>query len=280
MPVLNIIQSAGRALRADARNYFFAAFAALMIAVLPIPGKLFPLLFGLIIAWAVLCVLSAFPDKTLNGYEKRLSEESEFAEKALRERDAAREERTAEAQKNALFADMLCTQFYLRITERLRAEGFPNASWDFITPKPDEALISGDTVRIKLNSAGDFASADVQFAPRSGVLKLSVSKPVQDIPAKPVEEVKKTVQSAARKNEDDLLEKWLKEHASNIEDVGFEANKRGKTSYTYTKDLPDKALWPRLAELLEADEFYEHVEAADDGLLIQIKVYQPVQKAV
>lgn len=271
MSFLNAMQSAGRALRADARNYFFAAFAALMVAVLPIPGKLFPLLVILISAWAVLCILSAIPDKTLKEYEKRLAEQTGLAEKAAQEHEAAEEARTAEAQKNALLADMLCTQFYLRITERLRAEGFSDASWDFITTKPDEALISGNAVRIKLNCAGDFASADVQFAPRSGVLKLSVSRPVQDIPAKPVEEVKKTVQSAGRKNEDELLGKWLQEHASDIEDVGFEANKRGKTSYTYTKDLPDKALWQRLGELLEADEFYEHVEAADEGLVIRIK---------
>lgn len=272
MPILKASQTVGRALRADARNYFLAFFAAMIAAILPLPGKVYPVLIVMICLWAALCVLSAFPDKRLEG-------EKAFAERTIRERDEAQEARAVSEQRANALEDLLLTQFYLRVTDRLRAEGFSDASWDFLTTHPNEALIEGKEVRIKLNDAGDFVTADAQFHPRSGVLKLNISRPVQDIPQAPVEQVKAVLKSADRKNADTVLEQWLRAHASDIEDAGFEANKKGKSAYVYAKDLPDKALWPRLGELLEADEFYEHVEAADDGLLIQIKNWRK-QEAV
>ena len=283
--ILKGLQKAGKALHADAHSYFFAALAILAAAVVHLPGAYIPVLAVAVSVWIVLCVLAHIPlrDDEKSALEQQLLDEKQFNENIIAQRDAAQkaemdvEQRMRELQASAdeqtgSMTAMLCTQFYLRITDRLRAEEFADASWDFITLEPNEALVAGKEVRIKLADAGNFLYADVIFAPRSGILKMNISKPVQDIPQAPVESVKKTVENSERKKADGELRAWLKEHASDVEDAGFEANKRGLTTYLFTKNLPaDKSLWPRLCELLVIDEFYESAEPADDGIRIEIK---------
>lgn len=283
--ILMGLQKAGKALHADAHSYFFAALAVLAADMFHLPGEYIPVLAVAVVVWIVLCIFSHIPlrDEEKAAMVQQLLDEKQFNENVIIERDTALKDATdIKRRMDKLQADfevqignlasMLCTQFYLRITERLRAEGFSGTSWDFLTPHPNEALTAGKEVRIKLTDADEYQTADVQFHPHSGVLSMRISKPVADVPQAPVEKVREIVQSSARKVDDGVLEDWLRQNASAVEDAGFEANKKGLTSYIYSKNLPgDKALWPRLGALLEQDEFYEHVEMTNDGLRIQIK---------
>ena len=277
MFILKGLQSAGRFVKADIRGYFLAAFAVLAAAALKISGTPLAVFLILVLVWSALCIIGCFPEKD-EKYESLLAkykEENAYNETIIKQRDDATRKAETEEKRATKLSGLLFTQFCMRITERFRAAGFPDASWDFLTPEPETALADGQKVRIKLKDSGDFVYADVSFHPRSGILSLDISKPIDDIPSEPVQKIQESLQKPERKNEDEALKKWLDDHASDVEDDGFSANKKGRQSFVYTKDLPsDKSLWPRLCELLVEDEFYDSAKPTEDGIEIAIKNFQ------
>lgn len=165
---------------------------------------------------------------------------------------------------NRQLAQTLLHHVNYRISDCLKAS-YPNARWEWMMRDPALFVAQGGTGRIRVSGIPDYEYADVTVD-QSGKLSCSLVKIVS---------VQETKQPAAHNEQKPDHEVWYEAQGRNtLGRLAADLESRGHSALTVREDgaiftcpnadgkevkqgvlpgFPPKALWPKLAELMERD---------------------------
>lgn len=188
----------------------------------------------------------------------------------------AQEERAAK-QRDALsgvnLARLLLCHVNYRVSDCLKTV-YPNASWEWTMENPTLFIARGGTGRIRVYGVPDYEYADVTLD-QKGALSCSLVQivPVQDsAPSQPTQDPQAWYEREGREVLDGLIADLCSRGHSGLtvnEDgsVTFRTEGGTKTAAKHGfKNLPGKALWPQLADVLRQDGLSADVRA--DGIAV------------
>jgi hypothetical protein len=278
--MLSGLKKLGMRLHATGGNYWLGFVPMVLCFVLKAPERITTLTVCAFGIWLFLCIGSLIPDGWLliskksgknelaEAFERIQQLESELSESQKRLADE-KELTTSLKNKIEFLKGVSLKQFCLRVTERLRSLRFDTASWEFICLEPFEALLSHQTVRLKLFDAEEYIAAEVTYE-NSGEIKFSLIENVaKEEEADSERTAEKAVQSVPEPETSEILKDWMMEHLDEIRDLGYDAYAKGRKDFTVKNGLPNKSYWPLLCGLLE-QEGYRFAKVSGNGILLGI----------
>lgn len=165
----------------------------------------------------------------------------------------------------------LLAQYSFRVTTALRAKGLADASWDFVSLSPLTLFLAGEKVRIALENGAGFGAAEVSFD-KTGSLILSLIGKAEREPAETPQVVLKAVESVPDGSAADKLKKWMDDNMQSIENLAYSKKAQGCRQFLLESGrLPEKSLWPKLADLLCAEGFAS-AQVAENGIQLGIGI--------